>query len=172
MHWVSFACIQGDMWWQTESRQGQCPPTWHQFKTWIVMKYCKFCGSNTQWFHVELLQVNDAKPQRYPQWLIFLIMNLVINLYRKKLIRMEIDKVKKIVFSKLWEYDTYCKIGSVCLQNKRFGRVCLNKEWGNCEKNLQRLKFIFNFNSLRKRLILFNQSSKRGHYWKIVGNEM
>jgi hypothetical protein len=33
------------------------------------------------------------------------------------------------------------------------------------------LKGIFSFNSPRKRLILPSQSNKRGHYWKILGNE-
>jgi hypothetical protein len=60
---------------------------------------------------------------------------------------------------------------NVHLQNKRFGRVRMNQEWGNCERNLQRLKNIINFNSPRKRLVLFSQSNKKGHYWRIMGNE-
>ncbi len=87
----------------------------------------------------------------------------------------EIDKMKKIVFSKLWEYNAYYKVGSIRLQYKRFGRVCMNKKWGNCERSLQKLKGIINFNPLRKRSILPNQLNKRGHYnnyWKIVGSEM
>jgi hypothetical protein len=34
------------------------------------------------------------------------------------------------------------------------------------------LKNIVNFNPPRKRLILLSQTSKKGHYWKIMGNEM
>ncbi len=40
------------------------------------------------------------------------------------------------------------------------------------KKNLQKLKAIINFNSPTKRLILHSQLSKRGRYWKIVGNEI
>jgi hypothetical protein len=45
--------------------------------------------------------------------------------------------MKKIVLSKLWEYDTYYKVGSLHLQNKKFGWVYMNQEWGNCERSLQ-----------------------------------
>jgi len=31
------------------------------------------------------------------------------------------------------------------LQEKRFGRVCMNKKWGSHEGNLQRLEGNFNF---------------------------
>jgi hypothetical protein len=34
------------------------------------------------------------------------------------------------------------------------------------------LKGIISFNSPRKRLILLSQPNKRGHCWRIVGNEM
>ncbi len=98
-------------------------------------------------------------------------MNLVINLCKEKLTRTKIDNMKKIVFSKLWKHNTYCKIGSICFQNKKFKRVCTNQEWGSHEKNLQRLKYIISFNSPIKRLILPSQLNKRGHYWRIVGNE-
>jgi hypothetical protein len=47
----------------------------------------------------------------------------------------------------------------------------MNQKWDSHEKNLQRLKGIINFNSLRKKLILLNQLNKKGHYWRIVGNE-
>jgi len=40
---------------------------------------------------------------------------LIINLHKKKLIRMEVDKMKKIVFSKLWKHNAYHKVGSVYL---------------------------------------------------------
>jgi hypothetical protein len=33
------------------------------------------------------------------------------------------------------------------------------------------LKYIISFNSPIKRLILPSQLNKRGHYWRIVGNE-
>jgi hypothetical protein len=48
----------------------------------------------------------------------------------------------------------------------------MNQKWGNCEKKIQRLEDIINFNSLKERLILPNQMSKKGHYCKIVANEM
>jgi hypothetical protein len=98
-------------------------------------------------------------------------MNLVINFHKKKLTRMEIDKMEKFVFFKLWHHDTYCKVISVCLQNKRFGKVYINQKWGSHQRRLQILKGIISFNSSRKRLILPNQSSKKGHYSRIVGNE-
>jgi hypothetical protein len=47
----------------------------------------------------------------------------------------------------------------------------MNKKWDSCEKNLQRLENIVNFNSLGKRLIFLNQTSKKNHYRKIMGNE-
>jgi hypothetical protein len=47
----------------------------------------------------------------------------------------------------------------------------MNQKWGNCERSLQRLKGIFNFNSLGKRLILPSQMSKNGHYCGIICNE-
>jgi len=47
-------------------------------------------------------------------------MNLVINFHKRKLMRTKVNKMNKIVFSKLWEHDAYCKIGNVHLQNKRF----------------------------------------------------
>jgi hypothetical protein len=36
---------------------------------------------------------------------------------------MEIDGMKKIIFSKLWEHNTYRKVENVCFQDKRFRRV-------------------------------------------------
>jgi hypothetical protein len=80
--------------------------------------------------------------------------------------------MRKIVFSKLWKHDTYCKVGSAHFQDKRFRKVYMNQEWGNREISLWRLKGIINFSPPRKRLILLNQLSKQGYYWKIVGNEM
>jgi hypothetical protein len=35
--------------------------------------------------------------------------------------KMKVNKMNKIIFSKLWEHDAYYKIESVHLQNKRFG---------------------------------------------------
>jgi hypothetical protein len=32
--------------------------------------------------------------------------------------RMKSDKMKKIIFSKLWKYVTYCKVESIHLQTK------------------------------------------------------
>ncbi len=58
------------------------------------------------------------------------------------------------------------------MQDKRFGRVYMNKKWGSCEGGLQRLKGIFNFNSLRKRLILLNHMNMRGDYRGIMCNEL
>ncbi len=53
---------------------------------------------------------------------------------------MEVNRMKKIVFSKLWKYDAYYKVKNVHLQDKWFGKVCMNQEWGNCERSFQRLK--------------------------------
>ncbi len=47
----------------------------------------------------------------------------------------------------------------------------MNQKWGSREGGLQRLKGIFIFKPLRKRLILLSQTSKRGHYCKIMCNE-
>ncbi len=47
----------------------------------------------------------------------------------------------------------------------------MNKKWGSYEGGPQRLKGIFSFNSLRKRLILSNQMSTRGDYCGIMRNE-
>ncbi len=99
----------------------------------------------------------------------FFIMNLVINLHMRKHTRVETNKMKKIIFSKLWEHNTYCKVKSIHFQNKR---VCKNQGRGNHERSFQRLKGIISFNSPRKRLILLSQPNKRGHCWRIVGNEM
>ncbi len=99
-------------------------------------------------------------------------MNLVVNICKKRLTKTEVDKMKQIVFSKLWEYSTYYKVDCVCFQKKRFGRVYMNQEWGNCERSIQRFKCIINFNSPRNKLILLSQTSKGGHYWIILGNEI
>jgi hypothetical protein len=56
------------------------------------------------------------------------IMNIIINLCKKKLMKMEVDMIKKIVFSKLGVHNAYRKIGSVRLQDRRFGKVCMNQE--------------------------------------------
>jgi hypothetical protein len=53
----------------------------------------------------------------------FIIMSLVINVCRKKLTKMEANKMKKIIFSKLWKHNTYSKVKSICFQDKRFGNV-------------------------------------------------
>jgi hypothetical protein len=77
---------------------------------------------------------------------------------------MEAKRMKKIVFSKLGEDNAYCEVGNVHPQNKRFGGVCMNQKWGSGERSLHMLKGITNFKSLRKKLILPRQPSKRGHY--------
>jgi hypothetical protein len=99
-------------------------------------------------------------------------MNLIINLCERKLTRIETNTMKFFAFSKLWEYGAYCKVKSTCLQDKRSGRAYMNQEWGSHERSFQILKKIINFNSPRKKLILLNQSNKKGHYWRIVGNEI
>ncbi len=87
---------------------------WHWFNTWIVMKYCTISFSlNTQWFMLNSFKqmmpffksIHDGEK--------FYIMNFIINLHRRKLKRIKVDKIKKIVFSKLWKYGTYFKVGSV-----------------------------------------------------------
>jgi hypothetical protein len=35
----------------------------------------------------------------------FLIMNLIVNLGRRELTKMEVDRMKKIIFSMLWKYN-------------------------------------------------------------------
>ncbi len=77
-------------------------------------------------------------------------MNFIINFRKKKIMKTKADRMKKIIFSKLWEDDTYCKVGSVHFQDKSFGKVYMNQEWGNHEKKIQRLKGIINFNSQEK----------------------
>jgi len=47
----------------------------------------------------------------------------------------------------------------------------MNQKWGSHERGFQRLKDIFNFNSLGKRLIFPSQMSKKGHDLGIVCNE-
>ncbi len=76
--------------------------------SWII---ASSYGLNTQWFHVELFQTNDATLQKHSRWLkVFFIMNLVVNFCERKLTRTEVKKMKKIVFSKLWKYDAYYRI--------------------------------------------------------------
>jgi hypothetical protein len=45
----------------------------------------------------------------------FFIMNFVINFRKKKLMRLKVDRMKKIVFFKLWEHNIYYKVESVHL---------------------------------------------------------
>jgi hypothetical protein len=79
--------------------------------------------------------------------------------------------MKKIVFAKLWKYNAYCKIGSICFHDQRFGRVCMNQKSNKCERSLERLKGVISFNFLRKMLILPSEPNNRWHYWRIMGNE-
>jgi hypothetical protein len=99
----------------------------------------------------------------------FFIMNLIINLC--KIYKNKSQEDEEDCPFKLWEYNTNYKVISVCFLNKRFGRVYVNQSWDSCEKNLQNLKGINNFNSPQKRLIILSQMNKRGHYWRILGNE-
>jgi hypothetical protein len=47
----------------------------------------------------------------------------------------------------------------------------MNKKWGICEKNFQKLEGVVSFNSLGgESLILPSHMSKRAHYCKIMGN--
>ncbi len=57
----------------------------------------------------------------------FLIMNFTINFCRRKIMKIEANKMKKIVFSKLWKHNTYCKVENVHFQDKRFGKVYMNQ---------------------------------------------
>jgi hypothetical protein len=41
--------------------------------------------------------------------------------------KIEANKMKKIVFSKLWKHNTYCKVENVHFQDKRFGKVYMNQ---------------------------------------------
>jgi hypothetical protein len=45
----------------------------------------------------------------------FFVMNLIIDFNKGKLMKAKIDKMKKIVFSKLWKCDTCCKIRNIYL---------------------------------------------------------
>ncbi len=53
---------------------------------------------------------------------------------------MEIDKMKKIIDFKLWKHSSKCKIKSICLQDKWFGRICMSQEQASREGG-----FKFNF---------------------------
>ncbi len=66
--------------------------------------------------------------------------------------------MKKFFVFKLWEYNTYCKIKSIHLLNKMFGRVYMNLEHGNYERSLQVSKGIINFNSPRKKIDLYESN--------------
>jgi hypothetical protein len=46
----------------------------------------------------------------------------------------------KIAFSKLWKYDASYKVGSIYFQEKKFGRVCMNQKWGECERSFKNWK--------------------------------
>ncbi len=129
-------------------------------------------GMNTQRFHVELIK--QMAPLLKGSMMIKkkCIMNIIINLHKRKLTKTKVDKMKKIIFSKLWKHVPYYKVRNLRFQNKRFGKVWMNQECGGHERSFQRLKNINNFNSPRKRLILLGQLSKKGHYWIIMGNEM
>ncbi len=98
-------------------------------------------------------------------------MNLIVHLFKKKFTKTKADIMKKIIFSKLWKYGAYYKVENIRHENKRFGKVYMNRKCSNCEKKIQKLKGVINFNSLRKMFIFWNQMNKRGHYWRIFGNE-
>ncbi len=110
--------------------------------------------------------------KRHARWLYKLfIMNLTVHLFNNFFTKTKADIMKKIIFSKLWKYGTYYKVENVCHENKRFGKVYMNRKCSSCEKKIQKLKGVINFNSPRKRFIFFNQMNKRGQYWRIFGNE-
>jgi hypothetical protein len=90
---------------------------------------------------------------------------------RKKLRKQKLTSWRRFIFSKLWKYGAYCKVENVHHENKRFGKVCMNREWNSREWSFQKFKGVINFNSLRKRFILLNQMNKKSHHWKIFGNE-
>jgi hypothetical protein len=76
----------------------------------------------------------------------FLIVNLIVNLGRREFTKMDVDRMKKIVFP--------C-VGVQCLMKNLkclFPRQKISQDLhvsrlGSCEKNLQRLEGIFCFNS-------------------------
>jgi hypothetical protein len=45
----------------------------------------------------------------------FFITNLIINLHKKKLTKTKVDRMKKIVFSKLLKHGIYCKVRNIYL---------------------------------------------------------
>ncbi len=78
-------------------------------------------------------------------------MNHIINLHKRKLTRMKANGMKMIVFSKSWKYVTmYYKGENIHLQNKKVWKGLHESRMGPPWKNVQRLKGIINFNSLKK----------------------
>jgi hypothetical protein len=64
-------------------------------------------------------------------------MNLVINLCKRKLTRMETDRMKKIFFPSCESIAPITKLEVFVFKTKRFGRVYMNQEWGSHEKNFK-----------------------------------
>jgi hypothetical protein len=58
-----------------------------------------------QWFHVELFQISDTILQKHWQWPRFLIMNLIVNFNKKKLMKMKSHMMKETIVSRLWEHN-------------------------------------------------------------------
>jgi hypothetical protein len=105
---------------------------------------------NTRWFHVELLQINDAILQKHARWPIVICHEYCSWFQSGKTYE---NENQTYIYFKLWKYNTYFKVRSICLQNKWSRRIHMNKKWSNCERNLQRLEGVVSFNSLWERLI-------------------
>ncbi len=49
--------------------------------------------------------------------------------------KIEVDKMKNIIFLNLWEHNTWYKVKSIHLQNKWFKKVYMNKYGTIMKKN-------------------------------------
>ncbi len=105
-----------------QSRQGQCSLS----SALIQNTNCyEILQVLMVYIHNEFMlsSFKQMMPQKASTMAKFFITNLIINLYMKKFTRTEANRMKKIIFSKLWEHNNYPKINNVHLQDKRFGRV-------------------------------------------------
>ncbi len=79
---------------------------WHRFNTRTIVNIKYFWDKNTQWFHVEVLQIDDATRERIHDGQKFFVMKLIVNLDKRKFMKTKTNWMKKIIYSKLWEYNT------------------------------------------------------------------
>jgi len=60
----------------------------------------------------------------------FVVMNLMVDFNKGKLMKMKVDRMENIIFSKLWKCDACCKMINIYLQDKWSKRVCINQKVG------------------------------------------